>query len=818
MSQIAILRSSLRHRDFVFSVAFHPTEPLLATGSLDNIAKLWRFSPDGTAENNMQATCVATLEGHVEGVKYVAFHSTFPLLATGSYDNTAKLWRFSPDGSTVTCVATLAGHSNWVESVAFHPTLPLLATVKSDFTTKLWRFSPNGSAENNMRLICVAILQGHHWWVYSVAFHPTEPLLATGSGDNTVKLWRFEPDGSAATCVATLEGHSKSVMSVAFHPTLPFLATGSDTETHRETYRETDSRHDTAKAKLWRFLPDGTAENNMQAICVATLEGHRKRVNSVAFHPTLPLLATGSYDRTVKLWLFSPDGSAENNMQATCVETLEGHRRWVYSVAFHPTAPLLATGSEDKFAKIWYISTSALFQNRLSVSASASGQNRPSVSASASGQIRPSVSASANNSSLTIYMIDGTKVIRIGKNLLKPIKNSTKNSANKSCPSFRPVYDELMIEDLNGQFRFEFQGQNAIDVTGLTRIVFDKLLPIYTNLFFEKSKTSTFIILKEKVDIELLVQHTNQIIKLAKAAKSQILLGINPELIDLLLSEDLKNYFSNNKINKTKNNKNKTEKEKQLEKFYDFVNQAIQNSSFDELNNQSNSTFLRINKNKNGKNTVIQKYKTKKEGEIKNALLREIRLRRFLVECGFSSWEEVHQMYSFIQTYWNTSNKITFYKNGREVSLDLFVPILKLDVESFKKRIKIIREDTREIIDLSSIPEDEKYKLYATYPAFKPLLDYILNPHEEANENRKTFVNYVTGTAYSPAEILIILTNNIMNPRLHDGQPFYGHSCSSIIDLYKAHEKFNGKITTNIINAQLKATISQNSNIILAER
>ena len=57
-----------------------------------------------------------------------------------------------------------------------------------------------------------------------------------------------------------------------------------------------------------------------------------------------------------------------------------------------------------------------------------------------------------------------------------------------------------------------------------------------------------------------------------------------------------------------------------------------------------------------------------------------------------------------------------------------------------------------------------------------------------------------------------------MRPELYRGQPFYGHSCSSTIDLFMAPERFNGNITTNIINAQLKATTSHNSNIRAAER
>ena len=41
------------------------------------------------------------------------------------------------------------------------------------------------------------------------------------------------------------------------------------------------------------------------------------------------------------------------NLSATCVATLEGHSNSVYSVAFHPTAPLLATGSSYYTVRLW---------------------------------------------------------------------------------------------------------------------------------------------------------------------------------------------------------------------------------------------------------------------------------------------------------------------------------------------------------------------------------------------------------------------------------------------------------------------------------
>jgi WD40 repeat protein len=80
---------------------------------------------------------------------------------------------------------------------------------------------------------------------------------------------------------------------------------------------------------------------------VATLE-HSGAVRSVAFHPTANLMATGSEDGTVKLW--------DTNTQE-CVATLSGHRLAVKSIAFHPTADILMSGSMDTDVKLWDTNT-----------------------------------------------------------------------------------------------------------------------------------------------------------------------------------------------------------------------------------------------------------------------------------------------------------------------------------------------------------------------------------------------------------------------------------------------------------------------------
>ena len=297
------------HTGNVYSVVFSPDGSMLASGSADDTIRLW--NPE-TGEH------IRTLEGHGGDVNSVVFSPDGSMLASGSVDDTVRLWRHT----RISHIRMHRGHTNTVNSVVFSPDGSMLASGSADDTIRLW----NPETGEHIRT-----LTGHTDAVNSVVFSPDGSMLASGSRDDTIRLWNPE----TGEHIRTLEGHgtqkrtlgifgqwsaaTHGIYSVVFSPDGSMLASGSEDNTVR----------------LWN--PE-TGEH------IRTLEGHGGDVNSVVFSPDGSMLASGGSDSTVRLW---------NPETYEHIRTLKGHTYSVNSVVFSPDGSTLASGSYDNTVLLW---------------------------------------------------------------------------------------------------------------------------------------------------------------------------------------------------------------------------------------------------------------------------------------------------------------------------------------------------------------------------------------------------------------------------------------------------------------------------------
>jgi WD40 repeat protein len=372
------------------------------------VPELW-FS---AARAIFESRLISRLYGHTSGVVSVAISENGNIVATGSVDNSIRIW----DSRKGCCIDVLYGHSSTVWALEFGPLSGFLFSASSDGLLLEWDlkskthrvvWSAEGltginkfkidRSENllcavlqNQEAICIRLkendlsylrLIGHKGSINDICIASNSELIGTCSVDKTVRLWSTRN----GNCIAVFDGHEDEVNSIAFSEDGKIIAScsGGLAITIDRTVR------------LWNC----EQQNGSFGEQFGLLGEHEGRVTTLDFHPNKLIVASGSTDRMLKIWdvsrrtllynlspeidkisvvRFSPDGSRllafgdlgsgilidVNTGNKIC--RLDRHDHSVFSVAFSKDGTTVAVSSLDKTVSIWdaYISAKFFVDNK----------------------------------------------------------------------------------------------------------------------------------------------------------------------------------------------------------------------------------------------------------------------------------------------------------------------------------------------------------------------------------------------------------------------------------------------------------------------
>lgn len=296
------------HARGVTGIALSPDGHLLASASYDHTTKLWDLD-----SNRLLATkeIDSRSPNHILAVAFAPGGSVF---AAGSTDGVIRIWKAGSNGDEAPTTRISAHHPKPVKALAFSPDGVLLASGSGDGEITLWAWQ-DGEGERKRRFPGRGVVAG----VSKLVFSPDGRHLACASEEQTVNLWDVATGALAAHLagcggdarglayskdgrwLAHADGDAKVKVAEIKAGGIPLSGCAQEIDLGQVVYDVAFSHDGRLLAvALGRSVIEILERENGQP--VRTLTDYSGAVTAVAFSQDSRLLASGSWDNSVKLW------------------------------------------------------------------------------------------------------------------------------------------------------------------------------------------------------------------------------------------------------------------------------------------------------------------------------------------------------------------------------------------------------------------------------------------------------------------------------------------------------------------------------------
>lgn len=291
----AVLRGSLSP---IQSLAYKPDGKQLAAGAADGSATLWNL-------DLVEPKLIGVAADKRGPAAALAVSADRKLIATASLvsERPAIVVR---DVATGLVTHTLLGHEGPITSLAFTADGARLASGSTDQTARVWDLKETKFAE-------VARFVGHKGAVSGVAFSTTGQQLVSGGADSTVRLWSVIDEKELRSFV----GHSGPVVAVGMSAANQPISASAD-----------------KTVRVWNPA-DGNAVRSLPLADAAT---------ALAITADGARLAVATADKNIQQFQVA-DGAP--------LKPLVGHAGLVKSLAYSGDGTRLVSGSADNLALAW---------------------------------------------------------------------------------------------------------------------------------------------------------------------------------------------------------------------------------------------------------------------------------------------------------------------------------------------------------------------------------------------------------------------------------------------------------------------------------